>query len=115
MFKIPQEGFRFLSEEEKQKIIWEEVDLTSDVGYFVECDLNYPEQIWEHTKDFPLCPENVEITHDMLSPLQKISLEQIYGRTSYKQKKLTATFLPKKKMYVNLTHIRIYFAIFDKD
>ena len=115
MFKIPQEGFKFLTEGEKQNINWKEVDLTSDVGYFVECDLNYPEQIWECTQDFPLCPENVEITYDMLSPLQKTSLEHIYGRTSYKQKKLTATFLPKKGMYVNLRHIRICFTKFYKD
>ena len=51
----------------------------------------------------------------ILSPLQKSSLEQIYGRTSYKQKKLTATFLPKKKMYVNLAHNRTCSTIFDKD
>jgi len=34
----------------------------------------------------------------MLSPFQKMSLERIYGRTDYK--KMTATFLPKNKMYV---------------
>ncbi len=98
MFKIPQEGFKFLSDENKCKIDWKYIDLTSEFGYFVECDLTYPEEIQEWTKDFPLCPANVEITYDMLSPFQKMSLEQIYGRTTYKQKKLTATFLPKKKM-----------------
>ena len=100
MFKIPQERFRFLSDQHKHNIDWKTVYLTSDTGYFVECDLSYPEGIQEHTKDFPLCPENVVITYDMLSPFQKMSLEQIYGRTDYKQNKLTATFLPKKKMYV---------------
>ena len=98
MFKIPQEGFRFLSEEKKHNIDWKSVDLTSNTGYFVECDLYYPEEIQKQTKDFLLCPENVEITYNMLSPFQKMSLEQIYGRTDYK--KMTATFLPKKKMYV---------------
>ena len=98
MFKIPQEGFRFLSEENKHNIDWKTVELTSDTGYFVECDLTYPDDIQEYTNDFPLCPENVVITYNMLSPFQKMSLQHIYGRTDYKQTKLTATFLPKKKM-----------------
>ena len=59
--------------------------MTSNTGYFVECDLYYPEEIQTQTKDFPLCPENVEITYNMLSPFQKMSLEQIYGRTDYKK------------------------------
>ena len=72
MFKIPQEGFRFLSEEEKTKIKWKEVNLTLDDGYFVKCDLKYPEEIWEHTKDFPLCPENIEITYDIITVAKEL-------------------------------------------
>ena len=98
MYKLPQAGFRFMSEPEKANINWETEDMTLDIGYFVECDLNYPEEIWQHTRDFPLCPENIVITDEMLSPFQKESLEVIYGSTRYKEKKLTATFLPKNKM-----------------
>ena len=97
-FKIPQSGFRFLSEDEKRKINWNTVDVTDKTGYFVEIDIDYPEKIWEQTMDFPLCPENIDITYDMLSPVQKSALEDIYNRKSYKQRKLTATFLPKRKM-----------------
>ena len=87
-----------MSEEEKNRIDWNTVDLTSDKGFFCEVDLEYPKNIREHTKDFPLCPENTDITYDMLSPTQKTALKQIYDRSSYKQTKLTATFLPKEKM-----------------
>ena len=98
MYKLPEGGFRFISEEEKSQIDWLKIDLLSDVGYFVECDLNYPEQIHQTTSDFPLCPENIDITFDMLSPFQKICLQKIYGLRSYTQRKLTASFLPRKKM-----------------
>ena len=64
----------------------------------MEVDLDVPEHIWEATQDYPLCPENIEISFDMLRPFQKESLEKIYNKKTYKQKKLTATFLPKKKM-----------------
>lgn len=98
VFKLPQKDFRFLTEKEKDEIDWVSVDLTGDLGYFVECDLLYPPEIHDQTMSFPLCPENVEITFDMLSPFQKMCLDTIYDRKSYKQKKLTATFLPRKKM-----------------
>ena len=30
----------------------------SDIGYFIEVDLKYPDNIKEKTKNFPFCPEN---------------------------------------------------------
>ena len=29
-----------------------------DIGYFIEVDLTYPDNIKEKTKNFPFCPEN---------------------------------------------------------
>ena len=98
MFKIPQGDFKFLSHEETRNIDWLTIDLKGNTGYFVEVDIDYPESIWEQTKDFPLAPENIDITYDMLSPFQKSALKNIYNKETYTQRKLTATFLPKKKM-----------------
>ena len=86
MYKLPEKGFRFISEEEKRQIDWTTIDLLSSFGYFVECDLYYPYQIHNSIKDFPLCPENIDITYDMHSSFQKMYLQNIYGRQSYKQK-----------------------------
>ena len=30
----------------------------SEIGYFVEVDLKYPDEIKDKTKNFPFCPEN---------------------------------------------------------
>ena len=98
MFKIPQGDFKFLAHEETRNIDWLSIDLKGNTGYFVEVDIDYPESIWEQTKDFPLAPENIDITYDMLSPFQKSALKNIYNKETYTQRKLTATFLPKKKM-----------------
>ena len=68
MYKLPEKGFKFISDEEKRQIDWTTVDLLSHFGFFVECDLYYQEEIHNSTKDFPLCPENIDITYDMLSP-----------------------------------------------
>ena len=40
---------------------FEEILITgddSDIGYFIEVDLKYPNNIKEKTKVFPFCPEN---------------------------------------------------------
>ena len=99
MYKLLEKGFRFISGEEKAQIDWTTIDLLSCFGYFVECDLYYQEEIHNSTKDFPLCPENINITYDMLSPFQKKCLQKIYGRQSYRQRKLTAYFLPRNHVY----------------
>ena len=80
MYKLPEKGFKFISDEEKRHIDWTTVDLLSNFGFFVECDLYYQEEIHKSTKDFPLCPENIDITYDMFSPFQKMCLQNIYGR-----------------------------------
>ena len=98
MFKIPQGKFKFWTDEEKQSIDWVSIDLNGDTGYFVEVDMDYPESLWEQTKDFPLAPENTNIAHDILSPFQTSALKNIYNKETYRQRKLTATFLPRKKM-----------------
>lgn len=105
---IPFADFKFVSDEEKLKIDWENVNLFEEIGYFVEVDLEYPLSIHQKTLSFPLCPENVEITFDMLSPYQKFLLKEIYNKTTYKSKKLTATFFPKTKIVLHALNLQLY-------
>ena len=66
MFKLPEKNFQFLSQMHKNSIDWYKVDLTLDTGYLIECSLDYPKEIHDKTRDFPLCPQNINITFDML-------------------------------------------------
>ena len=39
----------------------------SDTGYFLEVDLRYPNALHELHNDYPLAPEKLAVTNDMLS------------------------------------------------
>ena len=43
------------------------VNEKSDTGYFLEVDLEYPNELHELHNDYPLAPEKLTVTNDMLS------------------------------------------------
>ena len=56
----------------------------SDIGYFIEVDLIYPDNIKKKTKKFPFCPENKKIIADEY----KDFMNKIKPKTYTKVKKI---------------------------
>lgn len=110
-FPLPFKNFDFVSDSEKRKINWLEIELMKEKGYFVEVTLEYPEEIWNQTSSFPLCPENRIITYDMLSPYQRNVLKHVYNKNSYKQSKLTATFFDREKIVLHALNLKLYLQL----
>jgi len=74
---LPVSGFRFLSRDEIEKLKIEEVADDAEIGYALEVDLWYPYRLHQEHNDYPLAPEHLEITPDMLSPYSKYLLEKL--------------------------------------
>jgi hypothetical protein len=108
---LPYKNFEFISEQEIQSIDWITVDLQSSTGYFVEVTLEYPENIHQKTESFPLCPENKVITFQMLSPYQQETLKHLYGKSSYKEKKLTSTYFVREKIVLHGVNLQLYLQL----
>ena len=72
----------------------------SDIGYFLDVDLRYPDNIKEKTKNFAFCPENKVIHIDKYNDYMK----KIKPKNYIKAKKLICDWTDKKNF---LFHYRM--------
>ena len=64
---LPNGGFRWLTENQMNKINLVKYKKHSKKGLILEVDLKYPEELHDRHKDYPLGPEKVKVTENMLS------------------------------------------------
>ena len=69
----------------------------ADIGYFLEVDLKYPDNIKEKTKHFPFCPENKKINPDKYNDY----MNKIEPKNYTKSKKLICDWTDKKKYLIH--------------
>ena len=62
---LPYRGFKWLKNIDKFDITL--INDKSPIGYFLEIDLEYPDALHELNNDFPLAPEKLAVSNDMLS------------------------------------------------
>ena len=75
----------------------------SDIGYFIEADLRYPDNIKEKTTIFPFAPENKKKDSDDLSDYMKTIKPDTYTQT----KKLISDWSDKKNYLVHYRMLKI--------
>ena len=76
----------------------------SDIGYFLEVDLKYPDNIRENAKNFPFCPENKKIDPDKYNDYMK----KIKPKNYTKSKKLICDWTDKKKYLIHYRLLKFY-------
>ena len=100
---LPKNGFRWMTEEELK-----ELDITSigsdGRGCMLEVDLEYPEYLHDEHNAYPLAPEHVEITEDMLSDYAR----RMKTTTTNSMKKLAPNLRNKTKYIVHYKNLQLY-------
>ena len=76
----------------------------SDIGYFIEVDLRYPDSIKKKLKKFPICLENIIIPKEKYNDY----MNSIKPRKYTKSKKLICDWTDKKKYLIHYRMLKFY-------
>lgn len=109
--KMPLNKFRWLTRAEIDALDVMSIDIEGDKGYIFYLDLHYPNDIKEYTKNFPLCPTNINITYDMLTEYQKKLIDSFHYKLPKKNVKLVATQLDKDNLVIHAAPLLVYLRL----
>ena len=108
---LPLRDFKWLSEEELQNFSIDQVDARGATGFILEVTLRYPEKLHREHSSFPLAPEQLDISEDMLSPYAASCLKEITKKSKHRAKKLSATFNDRKNYICHGLNLKLYLEL----
>jgi len=103
---LPVDNFKFLSEREVEELDIMFIPPDAPVGYIVECDLQYMSHLHDAHSDYPLAPEHLTVTHDMLSPFTKDLIDPTHPWKP--TQKLVPDLLNKTKYVCHYRNLQFY-------
>ena len=107
---LPMSDFNWVNECEYENIDWKNISTNNEIGYILEVDLEYPDELHDLHNDFPLAPEKRKIQNNNLSEYQKDLLEYLknYGYRRAPTEKLLTTFYSKEKYKLHFRNLKLY-------
>ena len=106
---LPEGDFAWISEDECANIDWRALTADDRLGYFVECDLHYPDALHETHNEYPLAPERLVIEEHLLSDTQQTIRDQ-YEISHTASSKLVPNFYDKTRMLLHYRNLQFYLA-----
>ncbi|XP_077985917.1 uncharacterized protein LOC144440419 [Glandiceps talaboti] len=82
----------------------------SDHGLILEVDLEYPSELHDLHNDYPLAPEKLCITEDMLSPHNK-KIRDLFNIKCGNIEKLTTTLRPKNNYVLHFQNLKQFLSL----
>jgi len=107
---LPHSKFRFLTKGEINKLDFDKINEFVDggFGYIIEASFSYPKNLHKKHRSWPLLVEKKTITESMLSPYSRKNLKKIYGKTRFKEVKVTSTLSDKNHAVISLANFKLY-------
>ena len=106
---LPYEGFKCvkINNETINKVLNKSDD--SSHGYFLEVDLEVPEELHDYHKDYPMAPEKIKIEDDMLSPYCS-EIKRKYDTKTGGINKSVPNLMPKHNYGVHYKSLQYYLS-----
>ena len=78
-------------------------------GYFLEVDLDYPEELHDKYNDLRMAPEKIKVLEQILAPIQ-LEIKNNYDFKVGITNKLIPNLLPKKNYVVHYRNLKYYLS-----
>ena len=104
---LPTGGFKWLSPKQIKKINLGKYTENSKKGMILEVDLEYPTELHDLHNDYPLGPEKVKVTDEMLSNYCK-KIQKKFNISTGLVHKLIPTLNDKQKYVLHYRNLQLY-------
>ena len=105
---LPYGEFKWLENVHKLDVM--SINEKSEIEYFLEVDLEYPDELHELHNDYPLAPEKLVVTNDMLSKYcKRIAGEYVIEVGDVK--KLIPNLSNKTKYVLHYKNLHFYISL----
>ena len=105
---LPKEKFIWMAEKDFREIEWQAQTETQEVGYVIECDLDYPSELHDLHNEYPLAPERMDISTTMISQTQ-VEIRACYNMSQDgTSTKLVPNLMNKRKYVYHYLNLKFY-------
>ena len=104
---LPTGGFKWLKQNKIDNLDLKKYDKENKKGIILEVDLEYPEKLHDLHNDYPLAPEKVKVTDNMLSNYCK-KIADKYNISTGLVYKLIPTLNKKEKYVLHYRNLQLY-------
>ena len=104
---LPTGNFKWMTDKEISKTNLRKYELDSKEGFILEVDLEYPRELHDLHNDYPIAPEKVKVSNNMLSTYCKKIAEK-YDISIGLVSKLIPTLRDKKEYVLHYRNLQLY-------
>ena len=104
---LPTDNFKWMTDKEISKTNLGKYELDSKEGLILEVDLGYPKELHDLHNDYPIAPEKVKVSNDMLSAYCK-KIAKKYNISTGLVRKLIPTLRDKKEYVLHYRNPQLY-------